>query len=128
MYSRRARDVPMLRFLVLFGVMTSPFGAQASCPSVRWNFEFGQETTTSRETDGAPCLFWITDIGGDGAIDGVEIATPPKNGTALTSGRTLVAYKPRAGFKGEDSFVFELVGKLEGNPTSARVRVTVAVK
>jgi hypothetical protein len=40
----------------------------------------------------------------------------------------MVVYKPKAGFKGEDSFVFELVGKLEGNPTSAKVRVTVVVK
>lgn len=118
----------MLRFLVLFGVMTLPFAAKASCPSVRWNFKFGQETTTSRETDGTPCFFWMTDVGGDGAIYGIEIATPPKNGTALTSGRTMVVYKPKTGFKGEDSFVFELVGKLEGDPNRAKVRVTVTVK
>jgi hypothetical protein len=123
-----ARDVPMLRFLVLFGVMTLPFAARASCPSVRWNVKFGQETTTSRETDGTPCFFWMTDVGGDDAIDSVAIATPPKNGIALTSGRTMVVYKPKAGFKGEDSFVFELIGKLEGSPASAKIRVTVMVK
>ena len=117
----------MLRLLVLFGVIALPFAAKANCPSVLWNFKFGQETATSRETDGTPCFFHMTDVGGDDAIDRVEIATPPKNGTAL-SGRTMVVYKPKAGFKGEDSFVFELVGKLEGNPTSAKVRVTVVVR
>jgi hypothetical protein len=124
----RSRDQAMLRLVVLLGVTVFPLTAEASCPSVHWNFKFGQETTTSRETDGTPCIFRMTDIGGEGAIYGVEIATPPKNGTALTSGRALVVYKPRAGFKGEDSFVFELVGKLGGNPTSAKVRVTVTVK
>ncbi len=123
-----ARDPLMLRALLGLGLLLLPAAAEASCPSVRWNFKFGQETTTSRETDGAPCFFRMTDIGGDGAIYGVEIATPPKNGTALTSGRAMVVYKPKAGFKGEDSFVFELVGKLEGNPTSAKVRVMVTVK
>ncbi len=118
----------MLRLLVLLGVLSFPLAAQASCTSVNWNFKFGQETTTSRETDGAPCSFRLTNVGGDGAIYGVEIATPPKNGTATTAGRAQVIYKPRAGFKGEDSFVFELVGKLGGTPTSARVRVTVTVK
>ena len=105
-----------------------PLAADASCSSGSWNFKFGEETTTSRETDGTPCFFRMTDVGADGAIDGVEIATPPKNGTAMASGRTMVVYKPKAGFKGEDSFVFELVGKPEGNPTSAKVRVTVVVK
>jgi hypothetical protein len=118
----------MLRFPVLIGATMLPLAAQASCPSVHWTFKFGQETATTRETDGTPCFFWMTDVGGDDPIYGVEIAAPPKNGTALTSGRTMVVYKPKAGFKGEDSFVFELVGKLEGNPTSARVRVTVVVK
>ena len=123
-----ARDPLMLRALLGLGLLLLPAAAEAVCPSVRWNFKFGQETTTSRETDGAPCIFQMTNVGGDGAIYGVEIATPPKNGTALASGRALVVYKPKAGFKGEDSFVFELVGKLEGNPTSAKVRVTVTVK
>ena len=123
-----ARNVLMLRFAVLFGALVLPLAAEADCPSVRWNFKFGQETTTARETDGTPCFFRMTDVGGDGAIYGVEIATPPKNGIALASGRTMVVYKPKTGFKGEDSFVFELIGKLEGNPTSAKVRVTVVVK
>ncbi len=118
----------MLRLVVLLGMMLFPLAAEAGCSSVRWNFKFGQETTTSRETDGTPCIFRMTDVGGDGAIYGVEIAIPPKNGTALASGRALVVYKPKAGFKGEDSFVFELVGKLQGNPSSARVRVMVTVQ
>ena len=118
----------LLRLLSLFAVTLFPLGAEARCSSVNWNFRFGQETTTSRETDGAPCSFRMTNVGGDGAVYGVEIATPPKNGSASTSGRAMVIYKPRLGFKGEDSFVFELVGKLNGTPTSARVRVTVTVK
>ena len=118
----------MRRLLFCLGLSLVPSAANADCPSVNWNFRFGQETTTSRVTDGAPCIFRITNVGGDGAIYGVEIATPPKNGTALASGRSLVAYKPKADFKGEDSFVFELVGKLGGTPTSAKVRVTVTVK
>jgi hypothetical protein len=70
----------------------------------------------------------MTDIDGNGAIYAIEIATPPKNGIALASGRSMVVYKPKVGFKGEDSFVFELVGKLNGTPTSARVRASVTVK
>jgi hypothetical protein len=118
----------MCRLLLVLALLLMPSAANAACPSVRWNFRLGSETTTSRVTDGTPCIFRMTDVGGDGAIYGVEIATPPKNGTALSSGRALVVYKPKAGFKGEDSFVFELVGKLDGTPTSARVRVTVTVQ
>jgi Bacterial Ig domain len=118
----------MFRAFPLFGLLLFPLAAEASCPSVRWNFKFGQETTTSRETDGAPCIFQMTNVGGDGALYRIEIATPPKNGTALASGQSLVVYKPKAGFTGEDSFVFELIGNLEGNPTSARIRVTITVK
>ena len=118
----------MRRLLLVLGLLLASSAAEATCPSVRWNFKLGSETTTSRVTDGAPCIFHMTDIGGDGAVYGVEIATPPKNGTALASGRALVVYKPKAGFKGEDTFVFELVGKLNGTPSSAKVRVTVTVQ
>lgn len=118
-----------MRYLLpVLGLLLLPSAANADCPSVRWNFKLGSETATSRVTDGTPCFFHMTDIGGDGAIYGVEIATPPKNGIALASGRAMVVYKPKAGFKGEDSFVFELVGKLNGTPTSARVHVSVTVK
>jgi hypothetical protein len=114
--------------LLVLGLLLVSSVANADCPSVRWNFRLGQETSTSRVTDGTPCFFHMTDIDGNGAIYGIEIATRPKNGTALASGRSMVVYKPKAGFKGEDSFVFELVGKLNGTPTSARVRVSVTVK
>src|SRR5437868_6343701 len=122
-----AQDRLMRRLLLLL-LLLAPSAANADCPSVRWNFKLGSETATSRVTDGTPCYFRMTDIGSDGAIYGVEIATPPKNGTALASGRAMVVYKPKAGFKGEDSFVFELVGKLNGTPTSAKVRVNVTVR
>jgi hypothetical protein len=118
----------MRRFFVVIGLMLFPLAAKADCPSVRWNFMFGQETTTSRETDGAPCTFRMTDVGGDRAVYGVEVPVPPKHGSAAPTGRAIVVYRPQAGFKGEDSFVFELVGKMGGNPTSAKVRVTVTVK
>ncbi len=118
----------MRRLLLIIALMLTPLSAKAGCASVRWNFIFGQETTTSRETDGAPCTFRMTDVGGDRAVYGVEIPVPPKHGSATPSGRATVVYRPTPGFKGEDSFVFELVGKMGGNPTSARVRVTVAVK
>jgi len=118
----------MRRLLLATGLALFSFAARADCSSVRWNFIFGQETTTSRETDGAPCSFRMTDVGGDRAVFGVEVPVPPKHGTATPAGRATVIYRPRPGFKGEDSFVFELVDKLGGNPTSARVRVTVMVK
>jgi Bacterial Ig domain len=118
----------MRRLLLAIGLMLFPLSAKADCASVRWNFMFGQETTTSRETDGAPCTFRMTDVGGDRAVYGVEIPVPPKHGSAASAGRATVVYRPQPGFKGEDSFVFELVGKMSGNPTSARVRVTVTVR
>src|SRR5438067_13090096 len=118
----------MRRYAVAIGLSLFPVAAQADCPSVRWNFNFGQETTTSREPDGAPCTFRMTDVGGDRAVYGVEIPTPPKHGSASASGRATVIYQPRPGFKGEDTFVFELVGRMNGSPTSAKVRVTVTVR
>ena len=118
----------MLRLLLVAGLSLFPLAAEAGCSSVNWNFRFGQETTTSRETDGAPCSFRMTNVGGDSAVYGIEVPTPPKHGTTSATGRASLVYRPTPGFKGEDSFVFELVGKMGGTPTSARVRVTVTVK
>ena len=122
----------VVRDIFALGVVASVVAfastAEAACSASNWNFIFGQETTTSRETDGAPCAFRVTNVGGNGAVYGVNIAVPPRHGSASTSGRAGVIYRPQAGFKGEDIFVFELVGKLNGAPISAKVRATVTVK
>ena len=52
----------MRRAVFVLGLLLASSTANADCPSVRWNFRLGQETTTSRVTDGTPCFFRMTDV------------------------------------------------------------------
>jgi hypothetical protein len=101
--------------------------AQAACHTYRWQSKWGTEMNAYMETDGAACRTWASRMGGTSEVHSVNIASPASHGTASVSGRT-VTYRPRPGFKGEDSFVFALVGQKDGRAERATIRVSVAVR
>ena len=110
--------------LLLFGLTGS---AEAACHVVRWRSVWGVETTAYMETDGAVCRTSVSRVWNTSEVHSVNIASPPRSGSASAAGRS-VTYRPRPGFKGEDSFVFAIVGRKAGSPQRGTVRVNVTVR
>ena len=62
-------------------------------------------------------------------IYGADLTQKPKHGAVTFADRTTVYYQPTAGYKGDDSYAFQWVGKLGGTtPTATTVTVSVTVK
>jgi hypothetical protein len=101
--------------------------ANAACHVPQWRMVWDTEGAVYMETDGAACRTSISRVWNTSEIHSVTIASAPRNGTASAAGRG-VTYRPRAGFKGADSFVFAVAGRKAGNPTRATMRVHVTVK
>ncbi len=78
-------------------------------------------------TDSAACRTSISRVSNTSEIHSVRIAFAPRNGTASAGGRGIV-YRPRVGFKGDDSFVFAVTGRKAGNPARATMRVNITVR
>ncbi|HEY4142025.1 MAG TPA: Ig-like domain-containing protein [Pseudolabrys sp.] len=118
-----------MRSILILTVLLCGFAdlAEANCTVPRWRFIWDVETNGYMTTDGAPCRMRLVRVGRTGEIHSVKIASPPRNGAASASGH-LVNYKPKAGFKGEDSFVFAIDGRRNGSPVHATVRVSVTAQ
>ena len=110
--------------LLLLGLVDS---ANAACSVVRWTFRWGVETNAYMQTDGTTCRTSVSWTGGTTEVHSVTVAAAPRNGSASIAGRG-VTYRPKAGFKGEDTFAFAIVGRHNGQPARATVRVSVKVQ
>ena len=110
--------------MLLLGLANS---AHAACTVHRWTLRWGVETNAYMQTDGSICRSTLTWTTGTSEVHSMSIAAAPRNGTASAS-RPTVTYRPRAGFKGEDTFVFAIVGRQAGQPVRATVRVSVKVQ
>jgi hypothetical protein len=118
----------MLRAVILAFLLLWPVSdADAACSVVRWRFVWGVETSAHMTTDGSQCRTSVSWATGTTEVHAINIAVAPRNGSASASGRG-ITYRPRAGFKGEDAFVFAIVGKRHGQPSRATVRVSVRVQ
>lgn len=101
-------------------------GSQATCSLYRFNFTLGIDSSTSGTTDGGPCTIRLN-YSRD-PIYGTNITSKPRGGTASVNGRTTVVYQPKAGFKGQDNFAIQYVGKQGGvTPMATTVNVSVTV-
>lgn len=101
-------------------------GSQARCWINRFPVHLGMDVSTTGSTDGAPCIIRLNYS--KDPIYGTKVTSSPHGGVALIEGRTTVVYRPKAGFKGEDKFSFQWVGKQGGvTPMAANVGVTVTV-
>jgi hypothetical protein len=100
--------------------------SQGACFVNRFPITLGSDTSTSATTDGAPCTIRL--LSSRNPIYGTNITLRPRDGKASINGRTTVVYEPKAGFKGQDSFAFQYVGKEGGitpMATTINVRVTI---
>ena len=118
------RGLSLFALLLLLG-LAEP--AEAACSVANWRFVWGVETVAQFTSDGSACRTTVEWTTGTTEVHSVRISSPPRNGTALTSGRA-VSYRPKAGFKGEDTFVFAISGAQHGAASRATVRVSVTVR
>jgi hypothetical protein len=101
--------------------------ADAACHVGRWRMVWGTEGSAYMETDGAACRTSVSRVWNTSEVHSVNIVSTARNGSTSVAGRR-VTYRPRAGFKGDDSFVFGIVGRKAGIATRATVRVSVTVR
>ena len=101
--------------------------ADARCVGSNYRIRLGTELSIHRDTDGAPC---VHNVGGSrDPIYGTDIRTKPKHGSLNITKRTTIVYRPSPGFKGEDSYSFQWVGKQGGStPSAMTINVAVTVK
>lgn len=100
--------------------------AQAECFG-RWQSKWGMEMPGYIVTDGGGCRWRDLRMGATSEVHSISLLTRPQHGTASAS-ISAITYRPRAGFKGEDQFVFALVGKKDGSPQRATIRMHVTVR
>lgn len=101
--------------------------ASAKCVGPRYSIKLGTELSIHRDTDGGSCLHNVASS--RDPIYGIDIRSNPKHGSLTIIRRLSVVYRPTPGFKGEDSYVFQWVGKQGGTtPSAMTINVTVTVR
>jgi hypothetical protein len=119
-----------MKFYVLAGVVAvSLMGlSPASADSCAWSgrFTFGNAGTGSASVKGGQDCSFAVRTGG--AVKSVKIVTPAKNGTARAVNQSTFAYKPKAGFKGQDSFVIAVDGSGQKGSGISNVTMTITVQ
>ncbi len=108
--------------LLLVGLVDS---ANARCIT-RWLGHWGVDSTAYVLMDGGVCGLPMH-AAGTSEIHSIRITARPRHGSAGVSGY-VVAYRARAGFRGQDSFSIVIAGREAGQPKRMNVRVAVTVQ
>jgi hypothetical protein len=107
------------------GCLASP--AFAECNVQRFSFFPGGTTESNMTvTSGKNCGV-VVHAGGQSRFDNVGIAAQPKHGTLSPRAGVGVTYRSAAGFKGEDSFVYTVTGKMRTGTGTATIKIRVSV-
>jgi hypothetical protein len=112
-------------FAALFCALMN--AADARCVMSEGTMAWGIEGRIYFDTDGGPCRLPLLYVGHAGEVHSFRMVASPKHGKASVPGLT-VYYIPRSGYKGDDEFVFKIIGRLNGQPQSATIRVIVTVR
>lgn len=126
-----AQVLPMARrgsLLALTVICLSAFSSAApDCRVSAVPLTFGaQADATITMKAGLACPIVVR--AGSASVDKLEILSMPQAGTVAERGRTGVTYRPQAGFKGEDSFIFAMRGRSDAHSGTSIVRVSVSVR
>ena len=104
---------------------------QARCSVQSFNFPFGQPgasaNTTMTVSGGDSCNIKLREAA-NSVFKSIAVTTRPSHGTVRPLNPINVTYKPRAGFQGQDNFVFSLTGIKAGAAATARITVSVTVE
>ena len=100
--------------------------AHAECYVGSFRFYAGTDASTiMRVTSGKNCRV-IVFASALSRFDNIAITERPKHGTLSPHMGVGVSYKSAAGFKGDDDFLFTVVGEMvHGNAARIKVHVTV---
>jgi len=105
--------------------MTGP--ALSECTVARFQFFAGAESATQMVvTSGRNCGVIIR-AAGMSRFDNVGIVARPTHGILSPRLGVGVTYKSAPGYKGEDSFVFTVTGKMRTGTGTATIKVRVSV-
>lgn len=111
---------------VLIGQLAS---AEAACNVPRWQFRWGPAPTslTLNITEGSTCGSNVS-LRGAEKLTGIGVLSNASNGMVRTTPNRF-EYRPKANFKGSDSFAVELRGTDQwGQPVTNRLNVSVSVQ
>ena len=113
--------------LVLAAWLVFTSMANAKCVGSSYPIRLGSELSIHRDTDGSPCTHSVNSS--RDPIYGVDVRSNPKHGSLAIIRRLAIVYRPSPGFKGEDSYAFQWVGKLGGTtPSAMTINVSVTVR
>jgi hypothetical protein len=105
--------------------------AQARCSLQKFSFPFGEPgasgNTTMTVSDGGPCNIKLREAS-TSVFKSISVITRPNHGSVRAPNPANVTYTPRAGFQGQDNFVFSVSGTKNGVRSSARIAVSVSVE
>lgn len=112
-------------------IVAAPAAAQQTCevPAFRGAQQPGGAQATMRVVNtGQPCRVetFMRFEPQRMPYASAEVTRPPANGTATASG-TGIAYTPRPGFAGTDSFVVVSRGEWQGRPVTGQITFAVTV-
>ena len=119
----------MLRAVAVASILACSCGAgYAQCAVEPWGIPyFGSNTSTAMSAgSGQPCRIYAG-AGGTNIVNSVAVIASPRHGTASVSD-TVVTYRSRPGFTGQDSFTFQVSGSGPGGSGSSSVQVSVSVQ
>jgi len=113
--------------IALGSLLIAQSPAWARCTGPNYNVRLGTEISLHRESDGGRCSHNIKSS--RDPIYGSAVKVQPRHGSIEESSRTRLVYRPAPGYKGEDSYTFQWVGKQNGvTPAAMTINVTVVVK
>jgi len=101
--------------------------ANAKCVGPSYGMKLGTELSIHRDSDGSACRH---NVGGSrDPIYGIDVRSNPKHGSLTIVRRLTIVYRPTPGFKGDDSYAFQWVGKQGGTtPSAMTINVSVTVR
>lgn len=97
----------------------------AECVGSGYRSTFGADGAAYFEVKAGQSCHYAFNLGG--VVKSSKIMTPPKNGTARMLNLTSFEYKPKAGYKGSDTFAIEAVGTSQTGTGRSVLTMTVAV-
>ena|ERR1700719_3165246 len=111
--------------LAFFLLWNSP--ADAGCYIQHYDIRIGQTTTAYWTTDGSPCVSNFR-LAPTSRYSSLTIVSKPSHGFAGRSGVDSIAYRPNAGFKGDDTFTIRIEGHGKGAPGEGIAFVQVHIR
>lgn len=101
--------------------------ADARCVGPRYDVRLGTELSIHRDSDGSPCQHTIS--GSRDPIYGIDVKSNPRHGSLSIVRRLSIVYRPTPGFRGEDAYSFQWVGKQGGiTPSAMTIHVSVTIR